>query len=241
LASLTGGILGAIHGTHWLGSIAAVQDADYISGTATILATSAIDASLHHGRPSLGQFSDGLEALLASGVFVDGRVYRLNGCKVLPGDPKVDRFVLDITDGQSVLVDRIRASAPGTSTTANSGIENLPEEGPAEDFKAVGAKSSEVLLTLPTSDIEAVAAFYAELLNRAVPILDGTAHISPSVAFTRSAQPPPWSAGVMIQVSVLVEKPSAAAPASTDGGTKHEIVQLVDPDGRTVHLTRSSN
>ncbi|MGY1608735.1 ADP-ribosylglycohydrolase family protein [Geodermatophilus sp. SYSU D00700] len=109
LASMTGALLGAVHGGRWLGELAGVQDADYLVSLGEQLATGARWDAPTPSR-AIRQAATQLQSEIAGaapdqhGEFVDGRWYRLLSLHALEDETRA-RAKLALEDGQTVIVD----------------------------------------------------------------------------------------------------------------------------------------
>lgn len=130
IASMTGGILGAIHGTDWLSEYAAVQDAEYLKSLATSLAVHGPTSSLDSGskraaikKPDLYAFMQSLSKAKQgdSTVLPDGREATVSGTErpsSRTANYKVTCWKLNAKDGQTLHVKRISRPAAGMRETS---------------------------------------------------------------------------------------------------------------------------
>jgi ADP-ribosylglycohydrolase len=151
LAALTAAVLGALHGTHWLGNLASgVQDAGYISQLAARTAARVPDPP-PWPTSSPRQLRRTLTTALNSrrgtdGEFPDGRYYHVDQAAVLEGT-RILRAWLHLADGQTVLVDlpaEQRPTAPADTKLPRDGIaprERVPEQNGGADTKTAGRET----------------------------------------------------------------------------------------------------
>jgi ADP-ribosylglycohydrolase len=194
LASLTAGILGALHDTRWLGNLAAgVQDADYITRLAERSAARATEPTWPTSSPLTlrRQLTSALlRHLDVSGEFPDGRQCRLIDMAPL-SDGRVLRACLRLSDGQTVFAD-LRAdpsAGPDGDGRERPGRQPRPREpelaqprgehgAPAASGRRTATaervpptaapqlSGPEVGVILATSNLAQSAAFYARLTGR---------------------------------------------------------------------------
>jgi ADP-ribosylglycohydrolase len=116
LASMTGGLLGAIHGVNWLGDLAKIQDTEYLFRLAAKLVDPTVDIGLSEPSKSPQILRSLLEESLdiggpsatdRSGEFPNGRTYRVHDVVELEGNKPVARARLELSDGQTAVIDRI--------------------------------------------------------------------------------------------------------------------------------------
>lgn len=227
VASMTGAVLGAIHGMHWLESMRDVQDMAYIADLAVRLTTQASGGGFLEeplAPPSSPRaFYKQIDAGGLVGRFVDGREYRVQDRELLAQDPWVLRFRLELSDGQTLVVDRVTRTSPDG--------ESLLSSGGTEDRDAVAS------VVLPTRDIETTRRFYERLVGRSLRVKDGTLHLNERLGFIEvGGHRNSWVPDAQVTVSladlksVLLIMPSARA--RPDG-----TATVNDPDGRLVILT----
>ena len=112
LASMTGAVLGAIHGVDWLEPFLGVQDAGYVRdlGTSLWAGTTRTYPKPTRDPERLGRLMR--LALRKGGLpeqqteFPDGRKYSILNQAVLQEDPHFGRSLLELDDGQTVVVDQ---------------------------------------------------------------------------------------------------------------------------------------
>jgi len=256
LASLTAAILGALHDTHWLGSLAVgVQDAGYIAGLAERTAARVTDPPpwptrrphtlrrtltnvLRHRRDTHGEFPD-------------GRQYRLDDVAALH-DGRVLRARLRLDDGQTVLVDLHIDPTAGSSRESNDHREQpsrqpRPASGqrsnerelattdnesttptpPTAPTAAAQPSQREASVILATRSLARSAAFYAQLTGRDIPVRAGTAEITPELLLHQSAADTLVDASSVI-VHITVDNIPAA--------TRRLGLDTTTADGRTATI-----
>lgn len=112
IASMTGSIVGALHGASWLEGLEEVQDASYLKEIAHRLVQGAMyEPAVERSNPT--QLQRNLEDTdTTSGLFVDGRRYEVLSRRVLSDRPYVMRAELALQDGQTVVVDYLHKLVP---------------------------------------------------------------------------------------------------------------------------------
>ena len=162
IASMTGSLLGAIHGDEWLGRFATtVQDATYIRRLASLLRSRlseiaievAVPSAVHpFTKQSAKHFRAKLERMNVDDTLPlpDGRLARVVECHTLPSrNADVRNWNLSTEDGQTLLVRRAKKRS---ATRA---------EAPARD--ALGLLKFGVRLSV--ADLAAARRFYVEQLG----------------------------------------------------------------------------
>lgn len=215
LASMASTILGALHGSDWLGALADnVQDRDYLNNIAVSLAELALSSrrktdepqfqlsspqrNLRVTRRILDSFSKHLEneEETASGVFPDGRKYEVVERERLEGRglTEANRWRLKLEDGQTVLVDRIhrppkRASVTKPRQVATGAQSNasprITSETGGNDTKA--PKARVIGISLGAHDLPQLAEFYRRVVGLSVEgIGDGRIRVGSVIEFRKS-------------------------------------------------------
>ena len=267
LASLTAAVLGALHGTHWLGDLAVdVQDADYIAGLAERCATHVTDPPPWptHRPQTLRRELRGilLSRRDTHGEFPDGRQYRFGDVAELH-DGRVLRAQLYLGDGQTALVDLPKEPTSRSRLESHAHLvqpaqrpQSAPEQpGDKHEPLATGAGrptstaasakahtiQREVDAMLATRSLTRSAAFYAQIAGHDVAVRAGIIEITPGLLLYESAAKTLTDASSII-VNVPVDDLIAAISRLGLGGTKAgnhaTTIEVVDPDGRTVRISQ---
>jgi hypothetical protein len=235
LASMTAGLFGAVHGDEWLGDMATtVQDAAYLTRIATALTT---DQKL----PPVQRAGDGrslnrelLERLtssatITSGELPDKRQYRIRQRDPLDGGRQ--RVVLDLSDGQTLIIDTSRQLMLDTSKSTTSQLAEHPSgEGGDNQNKLVG-------ITFLTSNLERCVDFYTTLLDQKISIHDGTAEIVAGLSITGSPTARPRSNDSTILLTVPSSDTALSRVARMADRQPDGSFQAMDPDGRRIVVT----
>ncbi|MGO4299384.1 ADP-ribosylglycohydrolase family protein [Leifsonia sp. RAF41] len=247
LASMTGSLLGAIHGSQWLGDLHDVQDASYLARLASAL-VEGVPLLPPVGRSTTQSLYIALDRGGESGTFIDGRKYQVIKTSVISQTPVVSRFRLHLEDGQSVIVDRMRRNSgqkDGTST-ARSELGAPSSSGsrlPANpDERREGVRDKGVIVSLGVTDLKKTVSFYERLVEHPLERTSAGFRLTGSVRF----EVLPHSDTLSLpdgQVSFTV---SDIRGFATRIGEKTRVsdalgthLQLIDPDGRTVIVTES--
>ncbi|TQM25889.1 ADP-ribosylglycohydrolase family protein [Nocardia bhagyanarayanae] len=228
LASMAGGLLGAMHGYEWLGSLgSSVQDASYLVSVAADLSSGrGIAARPTVGRPPTLRRAAVDELVLSkcgdTGIFPDGRTYRVAAIDRV--DEQRQRVRLCLDDGQSVILDT--PIAPERKVR--------PHDSAEVSRKRSGGRLIETVL--PTSDLGRCADFYGRLLGAELAVGTDTVTVVPGIAIRESRGGPEPAGGLEITLSV-------PAPEAALRRVGAEIVRMecgdftaTDPDGRRLTL-----
>lgn len=222
VASMTGSLLGATHGMRWLEPLLEVQDMGYVAELAgLLLGGTTVHNSLPAPPPSARSFTRDLDQGSREGRFPDGRDYTVIDRELIGEDPWVGRHRLRLSDGQTVVVDRVRRTPPA-STEPQVVRPRVPQRGVAG-------------VTLPTRSLRATQAFYQQLLGRALEVTEtGALALGEHLLFIEvpdSKQT--WTPDAQVTVHVSDTRHVAThvpgARQRTDGS-----VLVTDPDGRLV-------
>lgn len=248
LAALTGGILGAIHGTGWLENLADVQDAPYI----TVLADMLLDGEAGYPAGSLRPaktLTKELEELRdREGTFADGRPYRLMSAHLLNEQPWVTRFELRLADGQTVYTNRLHRTPPRhaptlplhpaltrTQTTEQATTNTVAPGAAASRSRPANGTGTALLrsvIVLPVTDLDAVTAFYSRLTGADLRRDDTTLYLTDTLAFQQSAHADPAPVEITLTVADVTHTSERLhVPPSADGR-----ITLPDPAGNTVTI-----
>lgn len=247
LASMTTALLAAIQGSDWMEDLdEQVQDNHYLADLGHRVVRREVSVKGVQKQPFFSlmkHFTRELSSLAnssvkaAEGVFPDGRGWRLARRESL-GVDRLYRLHLALSDGQTVLVD-VTAEAERNG----QGILHIPAQQEEPSAPAVDTASANPMLgdtrpvrpatgltevTLYTADLGRNAAFYAQLLDREIPIVHGTARISDWLLLRASQNPGPVGRGELH--FVIADLASAARALGGDPTTR--LLRVLDPDGR---------
>ncbi|MGY2011937.1 ADP-ribosylglycohydrolase family protein [Nocardia gipuzkoensis] len=235
LASMTAGLFGAIHGDQWLGDMATtVQDSAYLTRVATALTTDQKLPSIQRAGDARSLNRELIERLTSSaptptGELPDKRRYRIRQRDPLDGGRQ--RFVLDLSDGQTLIID--------THITSHQlMLETTPRSSQLSDYPPGGDSRNKLVgITFLTSNLEGCVDFYTTLLDQNIAIHDDTAEIVVGLSITRSTTVEPGYNGSTIQLTVpnsdtTLNRVARMADRQPDGS-----FETVDPDGRRIVVT----
>lgn len=238
LASMTGALLGAIHGHDWLGQLRDVQDASYMHYLADRLIEGTSRYPVGPARPprELTQQLDDEE--LIQGIFSDSRHFEVASRVLLGEQPWVVRNHLQLDDGQTVIIDRITRK-PTTHRTleipstkeATIDTETPPHVDDTVDYQ--------IAVNLPVADLDAIVAFYSLVVGANLPVGGDTVTLTRGLSFTQSAtQPSLWSADARIKIAVDDLRAAANRLQATiiRGAGQPDHIIAADPDGRSVQI-----
>jgi ADP-ribosylglycohydrolase len=229
LASMVGALLGAVHGTNWLGDLQGVQDSEYIADIARRLATGQEETSSGKAPISARELYRTLDnPSEKGGVFPDSRLFRVLGRERLSEAPGVVRVRLQFDDGQTVTVDRVHRNI--AAQPRNDRVKLVPDSGHAKERGADSVPRASdgpttIGVTLPTADLEATRLFYSQLLGKELKTIDGAVSVSPTIKFVELSQPSLWGADV--QIDLLHDGNDQPDQSESDQDKR-------DPDGRTI-------
>jgi hypothetical protein len=230
VATMAGSLLGATHGMHWLEPLLDVQDMRYVASLAGQLLGATTETPGPQAGPPISSrtFNRALDDGSPEGTFPDGRRYRVTDRDMIAEDPWVVRHRLALSDGQTVVVDRVRRTPPTSM--------ELRGTRPRPTLKTTAR------VILPTRSISATRGFYQRLLGRSLDVgSDGAVKLSDHLFFVEvSASKQAWTPDA--QVTIQVDDPRAIA-AVVPGARElpDGTVLLNDPDGRLVVVSTHTN
>ncbi|MCU1471347.1 MAG: hypothetical protein JWQ39_2496 [Glaciihabitans sp.] len=238
-------LLGAIHGTEWLGQLQDVQDPHYISRVASEL-VHATGISLNDRRgPSPRDLLRDLERRdVDGGVFPDGRPFDVLDRGILSERPYVVRTRILTIDGQSKTVDAVYRLPPssdsGLSFLEIPSTESAPLVNPT--VSSTPLPGDRIRVRLPTADVRALAEFYSPIVGREL-VVDGlSVSLSDELEFVQvGTEPALWSADAQVQIQVAdIRALAAENQMSAIKGPMGANINTVDPDGRAVLISEQT-
>lgn len=224
IASMTGALAGALHGTSWLGALAAVQDASYLKDLAMqLLEKHPIEPS-NVRVPNERHVIADLDAGRPEGTFADGRKYQTSEIEEISEQPWVVRHRLFLEDGQSVVVDRVRREKRVIST--------------ARPPARVDSVDTDVVVTLPTRDLDATRAFYEKIIRQEIPREESRVRVLKSLIFVPIRSAPLFTADARIRLMVSADNLARlrAEYAPQAEASSPSMLVLTDPDDRPVTI-----
>ncbi|MFF1632644.1 ADP-ribosylglycohydrolase family protein [Leifsonia sp. NPDC058248] len=246
LASMTGALLGAVHGAHWLGRLRDVQDAPYIARVASAL-VEGVPMLPPVGRISSTSLYRELDQGTDAGIFVDGRAYLVLGASAISESPDVTRFRLGLEDGQSVIVDRLRRNSRlkehSAPQSAGSPVSKL---NAAERKSAIRSDASSgglnVFISLTVGDLQITSAFYEDILGVTLERDGRSAWLTDEVRFEAGQDSDTLSlpdARITLSVDDLGACAKRIGQNTRETKERGMHIQLIDPDGRAVTIIQS--
>ncbi|MEU4617485.1 ADP-ribosylglycohydrolase family protein [Streptomyces umbrinus] len=244
LASMTGSLLGALHGLDWLSGLSGgLQDFRYISEVSEKLA-------LAPGRRTENPSEDrstvkGWLRSLANDRevknFIDGRGISEVHVHELKASTKqqMERFRVLLADGQTLIIDRraVKGESAGSSASA------LPETAQLE-FPVNRGHGTPTRVAVHVTDLASTRRFYEDILGVRVTVSEEQAvYVTPWLAFLQHPNMPGELKSGPIQITVtspdtrrvkkLVERLNIPVvppgPRDVDGS-----LRVIDPDGNEV-------
>ncbi|MDE2695313.1 MAG: ADP-ribosylglycohydrolase family protein [Chloroflexota bacterium] len=164
LASMTGGLLGAISGTDWLGGLAAkVQDYEHLRVTAQDLVAPSDKPTVRPKESTVARFSRRVAQLRAGDEIPlpDGRVGALTRVRDLPTKTRheIKSFVFSTDDGQTLHVTkRRRTKRPGTDSDQGAEQHRVAET-------TSHRRKPRVTFAIEATDLERSTRFYRDLIG----------------------------------------------------------------------------
>ncbi|WP_371878917.1 ADP-ribosylglycohydrolase family protein [Amycolatopsis roodepoortensis] len=261
LASLTAGILGALHGPDWLGPLAStVQDAGYLSDMAARCVTQSDLASSWPTKRPRTLSREIREALVlrkvAGGEFPDGRYYHVGEFVLL--SEEVLRTKLRLDDGQTALIDTPLRSTSATNRTsdalreksvtskASDAVSNKAASSSTSSESSVagsGISRQRVEALLAARNLAKTASFYARLIGRDIPVSAGMAEINSRLLMFETPDDTPIDAD-LVSINVVVDDFSSMISRLGLEGSElilqGGVFEVRDPDGRIVRVSQST-
>ncbi|MFB9415536.1 ADP-ribosylglycohydrolase family protein [Dactylosporangium matsuzakiense] len=258
LASMTSAMLGALHGIDWLGDLAVtVQDAAYLTKVAEHSHARTVAADQWPDPPSRHQ-RDGLKRTLLTASasegsakpheFPDGRSFRIADLETV--NNQILRARLQLSDGQTVLIDTPLPDTPPPLVRAGSRSPKLNDDAGEQTASALGTTAAlanedvtpEAAVILAARSLTRSAAFYARLTGRDISVRSGTARISPGLLLRQqSANTPMDTTSVSLQFTVgLLADVARRLGLGKEHSSRNprEVLEVKDPDGRTVRISQ---
>ena len=165
LASMTGGLLGAINGSDWVGGIAAdLQDFDHLRATASGLIEPPNGRYQEtEGRTSVRRFSERLAQCLVGNTIdlPDGRTGVLEHLRHLPTKTQneITSFVIRTDDRQTLYITKRRRTSQPHSVPDSSPVER------ATVGKTAVRSNPRVAFAITVSNLEESVRFYRDLIG----------------------------------------------------------------------------
>jgi ADP-ribosylglycohydrolase len=254
-ASMTGALLGAVHGTGWLeGLEEVVQDGSYLRGLAEALVGIRPEALTPPPKANPLTLRKRMEATLlelaaasahdaTQGTFPDGRTWLLIGLTTLP-DGAGSRATLGLEDGQTVFVDVVAKGAKRSAEEQQLQMGEGPgralndrRQHRAEPPPSTEPVAERMGITLPTLDLKRAAAFYAALLGCPVPIVKDAVYVTDWLTLRYSEAGHPAHDPILRFAVDNLTGAAHALGAEVDTG----VLRGRDPDGRRVEVRSAAS
>ncbi|CAL9630167.1 hypothetical protein SUDANB99_06009 (plasmid) [Streptomyces sp. enrichment culture] len=245
LASMTSGLLGALHGFDWLSPLSRdVQDAEYIQSMAHRLISSPMQV---RGSQVMVEDPNAWLARLDSGQpvssFVDGReVSSMRRSKLFERNAlTVTRYDIAIRDGQTVVIDvpfkrekgrqeelKIPADSRGVAKAGRD------ESGPSSSFTRIA---------IPVANLEATRRFYGDILGLAIQWSERAVYLNPWLALVEKSELSTSSPVAPMQITVHSSSPADILRSVSSRGVRvmspgprdiEGALRVLDPDGHEV-------
>ncbi|WP_363457792.1 ADP-ribosylglycohydrolase family protein [Microbacterium sp. LMI1x-1-1.1] len=237
LASMVGGMLGAVHGAHWLGPLNSVQDVNYLRSLAEMLTTRRGGGALWDGTrvaESARQLRTRLPGLHVGdrGRFPDGREFVVDQRGALP-DSSFIRLRLALSDGQTVLIDTpIRKS----DHVAAAGPQRpLPERARHQSVAVA------IRVAFGTGDLSRAARFYSMVLGRELRIQGDEFELSEYILMRRErAGVTPGDEPTLELTSTDLSYTASVLDADITTSPAGPEILARDPDGRKLRIREAT-
>ncbi len=245
LASMTTGLLGALHGFDWLSPLSRdVQDAEYIQSITHRLISLPIE--VRENQPMDDAPSAWL-ARLGSGQpvssFVDGReISSIQNFKLFERTAlTVTRYDIATRDGQTMVVDvpfkRERARHEELNVPGDSrGVTETGRDGsdPSSSFTRIA---------IPVASLEATRHFYGEILGLSIQWSDRAVYLNPWLALVEKSKQSTSGPVAPMQITVHSASPADILRSVSSRGVRlvppgpndiEGAFRVLDPDGHEV-------
>lgn len=258
LASMTGALLGALHGSEWLSTLSReLQDRSYIEQISQWL-ISGRDEPPAQGSQGSASPADWMDSLISTGEaaeFYDGRpIQSLTSKLIRDIDPlTVTRFHLVTSDGQSLIIDnavRNRRKTDQPKTEARKEPEAATTSKRAEDPAERRQTARATRVAIYVSNLARARWFYSEVLGIDVGGTDQVFYISPWIAVLQKTEEPAAHHGHGAQITVATSDPEPIFTMVEKHGIRvvprgpRDIpgsLRILDPDGHEVLVWPSND
>ena len=245
IASMTGSILGAIHGADWLNSLGtSVQDSEYIKQISLSLGTAILDSDTRQSaalspvsEKLLKDWSMRLFADVQADSLPDGRAFEVTSVHQLP--TKTDNFVGRIVgragDGQTIIVDQV-GRAPTEAFRRSASVAPKPKAPPT--FRIIG-------LELAGGHLRDSFEFYRHVLRLDCKLEENRLTLGNWLSISSLATEDPKSSGFTLTLAVEKLADAAATFEDTAGlemtwTPGMDTLSLTDPDGNRVRIVQAT-
>ncbi|MFD3826489.1 ADP-ribosylglycohydrolase family protein [Streptomyces sp. NPDC058625] len=251
LASMTGALLGALHGSEWLSGLSReLQDRPYIEQIAQWLSSGHGELSTEapQGSVTPASWMDSLVSTGGATVLYDGRPVQSVISTPIRGNTSVTvtRYKLVTADGQSLIIDNV------VRNKKRDGQSKAKEEAEPEATKSSEQKeglterrqpSRATRVAIYVSNLARARWFYSEVLGIDVGGTDQVFYIGPWIAVLQKAEETSTSHGSAVQITVATPDPQFILAKVEKHGIRvvprgpRDIpgsLRVLDPDGHEV-------
>ncbi|MFC9886168.1 ADP-ribosylglycohydrolase family protein [Streptomyces pilosus] len=251
LASMTGALLGALHGPEWLSVLAPdLQDRSYIEQLSVELPPGSGELSLKQPKRLVSPVS-WLNSLVSTGKtteLYDGRpVQSVKSGPIHDTESlTVTRYKLVTGDGQSLIIDNVMRSRKGVGRSkAKEGekVEALAEGERKEESTGRRQPSRATRVAIYVANLAQARWFYSEVLGIDVGKSDQAFYISPWIAVLQKPEEMSSPQGSAVQITVATSNPKQILTMVEKHGIRmvprkpRDIpgsLRVLDPDGHEV-------
>ncbi|MFD3837019.1 ADP-ribosylglycohydrolase family protein [Streptomyces sp. NPDC058642] len=246
LASMTGSLLGALHGPDWLASLSGeLQDFRYLSEISEklILTPSRRVETASGDRSTVKEWLRSLGNGREMKDFVDGRGISEVHVSELKSSTRqqMERYRVTLEDGQSLIIDR--REAKGKSVSRSVGVSQDSDQLEFPEHEKEGDALVPTRIAVHVADLASTRRFYGEILGVRLTVSEQVIYVTPWLAFLQHPNMPGDLKSGPIQITItssdtgrvknLVEKYKIPlvppGPRDVDGS-----LRVIDPDGNEV-------
>lgn len=251
IASMTGSILGAIHGSDWLNSLGtSVQDSEYIKQISVSLASATFDANAERSAfpPAVTEkllidWSDRLSADVEADALPDGRTFEVLSLHQLPtkSDNCVARIVGRAGDGQTIVIDQVTRK-PTEAFRRGVSVRSLQ----MPDSITMAPPTSRIVeVELPGGDLQASYEFYRNVLHLNCKLEEDKLVLADSLSISGQRGSDPNSSGFILTIAVEELADTAATLKQATGldmtwTPGSDSLWLTDPDGNRIRIVKAT-
>lgn len=261
IASMTGSLLGAIHGHGWLNGLAStVQDHQYLRQTAIAIAEVDISEVVDPSSSSptsltskqIREWSDELFRRADADAFPDGRAFRVTDFRQL--STKTNSFAVRIVgragDGQTLFVDHVSKKENEAFRRAKPLAEIDTESRTLADVRTTGRMFHSprfVRVEVHVHSLDMSRQFYRDVLQMSCDLRDEKMYVGDSLVLSLRHSESDSSAGDVILTLAVADLHETAAWFDTipdlkfSWGRGSDTLWLPDPDGNKIRIIGQAN